>query len=157
MTEPFQAVIRNQGKETAEFSGRLLGGCLDCLNNLCGTPYDKVAEFQKRYGSEGIVWFLESCDLNVMDMRRSLWRLREAGWFEQASGFLIGRPMHFDEPMMGLDQYEAVMGILSEFRVPVILDLDIGHTAPMMPLVCGAQADVSAGEGHFEISYRNGE
>lgn len=157
VTEPFHPVIRNQGKETVEISGRLLGGCLDCLNNLCGTPYDKVAEFQKRYGSEGILWFLESCDLNVMDMRRSLWRLREAGWFEQASGFMIGRPMHFDEPMMGLDQYGAVMGILSELHVPVILDLDIGHTAPMMPLVCGARADVSAGEEYFEISYRNGE
>lgn len=157
VTEPFHPVIRNQGKETVELSGRLLGGCLDCLNNLCGTPYDKVAEFQKRYGSEGVLWFLESCDLNVMDMRRSLWRLREAGWFEQTSGFLIGRPMHFDEPMMGLDQYEAVMGILSELHVPVILDLDIGHTAPMMPLVCGARAQVRAGEGHFEISYQNGD
>lgn len=149
VTEPFCAVT-DSGEEV-ELSGRLLGGCLDCLSNLVGTPYDRVEEFANRYREDGILWFLESCDLNVMDMRRTLFQLREAGWFTYVSGFLIGRPLHFHEPMMGLDQYDAVKGALASCGVPIVMDLDIGHMAPMMPLVCGSYAVASLKDGRFEI------
>ena len=43
----------------------------------------------------------------------------------------------------GLDQYEAVLSILSEFDVPIFMDLDIGHVAPMMPLICGSYGKVT--------------
>lgn len=134
------------------FGGRLLGGCLDCLSNLAGTRFDRVREFTERYKEDGILWFLESCELNTMDIRRTLWNLREAGWFGNASGFLIGRPMVFDEPVMGLDQYEAVTGILGEYGVPILMDLDIGHTAPMMPLISGAYATVLVGGNEVRIA-----
>ena len=124
-------------------SGRLAGGCLDCLSNLVGTKFDRVRNFNHKYGHEGILWFLESCDLNVMDMRRSLWNLREAGWFDCASGFLIGRPMHFDEPMFGIDRHEAVKGAIGDLGVPIYMDLDIGHLPPMMPIVCGSYGKAS--------------
>lgn len=150
VTEPFHPVT-NQENNTAEIKGRLLGGCLDCLSCLPGTRFDYVREFNERYHDDGILWFLESCDLNVMDMRRRLWSLREAGWFDCASGFLIGRPMHYDEPMMGLDRHSAVTGILSELGVPVIMDLDIGHLPPMMPLICGSLATAGVHDGQFTI------
>ena len=89
--------------------------------------------------------------MNVFDMRRALWHLKEADWFQNVKGFLIGRPMHFNEPMMGLDQYEAVRGVLDEFDVPVLMDLDIGHMAPMMPLINGSVAHVTAGENSIRI------
>ena len=82
--------------------GRLLGGCMDCLSVLAGTEFDRVRAFNSRYRADGILWFLEACDLNVFSMRRVLWQMAHAGWFEAASGFLIGRPMHFGEEIMGL-------------------------------------------------------
>ena len=127
----------------AHMRGRLLGGCLDCLSNLVGTDFDRAAEFAERYREEGVIWFLEACDLNVFSIRRALWQLSEAGWFQHAKGFLIGRPMHFEEPMMGLDRHSAVTGILHDYHVPIIMDLDIGHLPPMMPLIEGALADVT--------------
>ena len=134
ISELFMPVVHG-GKE---ISGRLAGGCLDCLNSICGTRFDRVDTFNEKYGDEGILWFLESCDLNVMDMRRALWHLKEAGWFSKASGFLIGRPMHFDEPMFGIDRHQAVIGALGDLGVPIMMDLDIGHLPPMMPIVSGA-------------------
>ncbi len=150
VTETFCPRVYPEG-EPATMRGRLLGGCLDCLSKLVGTRFDRVKEFSEKYREDGILWFLESCDLNVMDMRRSLWMLREAGWFDRAAGFLIGRPLHYGESLMGLDQYEAVTGILGEMDVPIVMDLDIGHLPPMMPLVCGAMAEARA-QGHtFQI------
>ena len=121
--------------------GRLLGGCLDCLANLVGTKFDKTADFAQEYAQDGILWFLESCDLSVFAIRRALWQCKQAGWFKNVNGFLIGRPAN-GEQMFNLDRYRAVIDILRDFDVPIILDMDIGHCAPMIPLISGSYADV---------------
>lgn len=125
------------------FEGRLIGGCLDCLVNLAGTCYDKVKEFNERYADDGIIWFMESCDLNVMSIRRAVWELDHAGWFSHVKGFLIGRPCCYGQELMGLDQYHAVVDLLGKYNVPILMDLDIGHLPPMMPLIVGSMTKVS--------------
>ncbi|WP_027438127.1 S66 family peptidase [Lachnospira multipara] len=135
------------------FEGRLIGGCLDCLSNLCGTRFDKVSDFILKYKDEGIVWFLESCDLNVFDIRRVLWKLKEAGWFKYTKGFIIGRPMHYDEPIMNLNRFNAVTGILGELNVPIVMDADFGHLSPSMPIISGSYAKVNAENNNIDIFY----
>lgn len=135
-----------------EISGRLIGGCLDCLDNLVGTKFDKVPEFAERYKEEGILWFLESCDLNVMSIRRALWQLEHSGWFQYTKGFLIGRPLCMGQELMGMDHYNAVTGILGKYQVPIILDADVGHFAPMMPLICGSLAKIQIEGNEIQIT-----
>ena len=137
---------------TIEFKGRLIGGCMDCLVNLTGTKFDQVKSFNERYKEDGIIWYLESCDLNVFGIRRAIWQMIHAGWFEHVKGFLIGRPLHFGEEMIGLDQYHAVIDLLKEYQVPVLMDLDIGHLAPMMTLINGSTASVCAENGKVKIN-----
>jgi muramoyltetrapeptide carboxypeptidase LdcA involved in peptidoglycan recycling len=137
----------------AKVTGRLLGGCLDCLNNLVGTRFDRVADFNARYGKEGVLWFLESCDLNVFDIRRALWHMKQAGWFDCAKGFLIGRPGCFGQKLMGLDQYRAVVDVLGALGVPIIMDLDFGHLPPAVPLLSGSIAQVQVTENQWHIHY----
>ena len=36
------------------------------LINLLGTSFDHVREFNERYSDDGIIWFLEACDLNAV-------------------------------------------------------------------------------------------
>lgn len=140
-------------KEVESFSmkGRLIGGCLDCLINLCGTQFDQVKQFVENYKEDGILWFLEACDLNVMGIRRALWELQQAGWFQYTKGFLIGRPMHFHEDMMGLDQYKAVYDILSRYQVPILMDVDLGHISPMTPVISGSLATVNYKDNTWEL------
>lgn len=134
--------------------GRLIGGCMDCLVNLLGTKYDKVAEFAEQYKEDGLIWFLESCDLNVMAIRRAVWQMKNAGWFSYAKGFLIGRPAVYGQELMGLDQYHAVCDLLEELHVPIIMDVDIGHLAPMMPLVCGSYAAVQVSGNDISVEMK---
>lgn len=145
----------NEAETEIEFSGRLIGGCLDCLDNLVGTKYDKVKEFNKKYKDDGVIWFLESCDLNVLSMRRAMWQLDNAGWFENAKGFIIGRPYFFGQEIMGLDHYEAYMSILRKYNVPVVMDCDLGHLPPAMPLICGSNATVKVKENDIKILMNN--
>lgn len=141
-----------EGEEIA-FQGRLLGGCLDCLVNLLGTCYDQVVPFGERYREDGIIWFVESCDLTVMSMRRAIWEMKRAGWFSHVKGVLVGRPLHFGEEMMGLDQYRAVTELLAEYQVPIIMDVDFGHLSPMMPIMCGAVGQVQVNGNDIAIRY----
>lgn len=134
------------------FSGRLLGGCTDCLVNLLGTKYDKVREFTEKYKEDGILWFLEACDLNLMSIRRAMWQMEHAGWFRNCKGFLIGRPrigMGVEE--FGIDQYQAVYEMIKKYNVPVLMDVDIGHLSPMIPLICGSMAQVVSDGVNYSV------
>ena len=134
-------------------SGRLLGGCIDCLSNLVGTRFDKVTDFIEKYKQDGILWFLESCDLNPMSLRRALWQMRMAGWFANASGFLFGRPLHLGEELMGLDMVTAVTGVLGDLGVPILFDADFGHLPPAIPIITGALGNVTTDREHLSITY----
>ncbi len=133
-------------------SGILLGGCLDVLANLCGTRLDRMKDFNHEVDS--IIWVLESCDGNPAEIRRQMWHLKNANWFEKASLFVIGRPLaSLGSEMMGINQYNAVTDILSDFGLPIIMDADIGHVDPVMPLVMGSQAEVIACKNNLTIKY----
>lgn len=136
------------------FSGRLIGGCLDCLVTLAGTTFDKANAFAKKYKNDGILWFIEACDLSVIGIRRALWQLDNAGWFENASGFLFGRPMHYNEGFMGADRFNSVIDILGKYNVPIIFDLDIGHIAPQMPIISGAIGNISVKGNSFALEHK---
>lgn len=151
VTEP--SVIRRFPDKVLDFNGRLLGGCMDCLVNLLGTKYDKVCDFVEKYKDDGIIWFLESCDLNVMGIRRAMWQMEHAGWFKNCKGFLIGRPLCYGQEMMGLNQYDAVYDVIKKYDVPVIMDIDIGHLSPMIPIICGGMARIHAEGNQYTVRF----
>ncbi len=132
--------------------GILLGGCLDVLANLAGTRLDGMKNFSK---SKGIVWVLEDCDGNPMEIRRNIWHLDECGWFKNAKGFIIGRPLSaWNQSFLGVNQYNAVTDILAKYNVPVIMDADIGHISPSMPVIIGSHAKVHAKNNDIQIDFK---
>ena len=58
-------------------------------------------------------------------------------------GFLIGRPLAGAQELFGLDHIHAVTDLLAEYQVPVLLDVDLGHVPPMMPVIVGSMAQVT--------------
>ena len=126
------------GGGTVEARGRLVGGCLDTVAALAGTPYGDVPAFGREHGP--LVVYLEACDATAFDTCRLLHGLRYAGWFEHAAAVLVGRPSAPDSD--GFTQRDAVEDALGMLDVPVVLDLEIGHVPPHLPLVNGAVADV---------------
>ena len=134
------------------FTGRLLGGCLDVLIMLCGTKFDKTAEFVRKYKEDGIIWYLESFDLSSARLQCALWQLKEAGWFEGARGFLFGRPCFFrEEYETGFN--EAVKTALDSLNLPIITGCDIGHRPPRLTMINGMKAKISFDGQHFEMTY----
>lgn len=148
-------LLSGQRASPLSFSGRLIGGCLDILANLCGTQFDRTTDFLERYADDGFIWFLEACDLNVFSIRRAVWEFQHAGWFRHVKGFLFGRTLAAQQKLMGLDHIHAVTDLLSCYHVPILLDVDIGHLPPMMPLITGsiAYVDFSPKDGSMDLYY----
>ena len=44
--------------------------------------------------------------------------------------------------------------LAEKYNVPIIMDLDIGHTAPMMPIVSGAKAEIVVEKNSIKIHYK---
>lgn len=141
------------GGREASFEGRLLGGCLDVLINLCGTRYDKTEAFVKKYAKDGIIWFMESFALSSARLEMALLQLKEAGWFQGARGFLFGRPCFFKEEYETSFE-EAVKNALGSLEVPIITGCDIGHRPPRLTMINGLFAEVHLEGEDFFLEYK---
>lgn len=151
ITEP--KVIKTFPNKDFEIKGRLLGGCLDILVYLCGTKYDHVKEYIEKYKDDGIIWYLEACDLSPLDLERALFSLREAGWFKYCKGFLMGRPLCFRKRVMGITHYRAIKENLKCLNVPIAMDIDLGHFKPSMPMINGEICEVKIKDNNIFMYY----
>ena len=55
---------------------------------------------------------------------------------------------------MGMDAYQAVLEVVKPYHVPVIMDFDIGHLPPQIPMITGAYAKVEAWEDQSHIEFK---
>ncbi|MGG5170632.1 S66 family peptidase [Pseudarthrobacter sp. J1738] len=140
---------RSLDGQPVHMRGRLIGGCLETVSLLAGSRYGDVSGFAQRHAPEGVIVYLESSGSDAPSVLRMLLSLRLAGWFQHASGILIGRNSAGE--VSGLSQTQAVERALGDLGIPIIFDFDIGHQPPQMPLVNGALAEVSLGDGEGVI------
>ncbi len=131
-------------------SGRLIGGCIDTLSMLTGTPYGDVPGFGRTHAQDGLVVYVEASDSDAFTIGRMLHSMRLAGWFEHARAVLVGRTHAPDAD--GLTQEQAVIDALGPLGVPLVLDVECGHVQPFLPLVNGALASVVVSGGTGEIT-----
>lgn len=120
-------------------TGRCIGGCIDVLKDLIGTPYDQTKEFIRRYESDGFIWYFDNFALSSAVLYRTLLQLRYAGWLspENTRAVLVGRTC-FETVDAEMSYDDAVRMAFPD--IPVIRNLDIGHTDPHFTMVNGAMA-----------------
>ena len=138
------------GNNEEAFEGRLIGGCIDVLKVIIGTEFDNTKTFCKKF-SEGMIWYLENCEMSIADLYRSLWQMKNAGWFENANAFLIGRTKA--NTPIGDFTYENVLhSVFDDMNVKVIYDVDFGHVQPQWTIVNGSYAKFEYKDGKGRIS-----
>ena len=135
-----------------DVTGRLVGGCLETVAHLAGTPYGDVADFAARHAPEGLVVHLENAGSDAADVTRRLFGLRYAGWFDHATAVLLGRTQGTEVPE--LTHHDAARRALGDLGIPVLVDVDCGHVPPHLALVNGALARVVHGPGASRLEQR---
>ena len=139
------------GEEKIKMRGRCIGGCLDVVREFIGTKYDKVREYNKKYKNDGIVWFLERFEMSTPELYRTLWQMKNAGYFDECNGIIFGRSLFMREDYE-ISFVETLKDALKDLKIPVICDADIGHVAPQMAIVNGAILEITSqnGKGHVK-------
>ncbi|MEO5953126.1 MAG: S66 peptidase family protein [Chloroflexia bacterium] len=129
-----------QGSNRAE--GHLIGGCLDVLEVLKGTQWWPTPDMWN-----GAVFFWETSE-DIHDTKRIAWWLRSYGMLgilDRISAMLVGRPMTFT-PEERDELPKMIQRIVSEEfghpDLPIVTDLDFGHTDPQMVLPIGARITI---------------
>lgn len=122
--------------EPVDVRGRLIGGCIETLVNLAGTPY--LDSSKLLVGAEdSLIVFVEASGVEATTICRQLHGMRLAGFFDGAQAILVGRTGAPDSPT--LTQREAVMDALGMLRIPIIGNVECGHVPPQLPIVNGAK------------------
>ena len=121
-------------------TGRLIGGCIETVSMLAGTAYGDLPAFAREHAPEGLLLYVEASGDVAVDIARDLWRMRLAGWFDEARAVLVSRTTAPDSD--GFTQLDAVRSALGDLDVPVVLDVDCGHVPPHLALVNGALAEL---------------
>lgn len=130
--------------------GRCIGGCIDVLKDLIGTPYDGTRQFLHRYGQDGIIWYFDNFSLSAEVLYRTLLQFSYAGWFAQTKAVIIGRTM-YESSETGMTYAEAVTTALQD--IPVLYQTDIGHTYPHMTMLNGALLHLVYKDGQASLSF----
>ena len=125
---------------SGQHRGRLIGGCLDVIDWLRGTPV----------WPEPAVWrnsilFLETSEdqpspTQVTYMLRSL---AATGALNEIQGILYGRPYGNEASFPAYE--DALLDVLKEQKlssIPVITRMDFGHTDPKLVLPIGIEAEI---------------
>ena len=134
-------------------NGRIIGGCIDVLRNMVGTPYDFTKRFIDKYGQEGIIWYFDVFSMSSEDLYLSLFQMKLGGWFNNAKAIILGRVMYPQQFNDDFDYSDALKKIFG--NLPMVYDADIGHVFPKMTIINGSVADVecvgSKGKIKFEL------
>jgi muramoyltetrapeptide carboxypeptidase LdcA involved in peptidoglycan recycling len=124
-------------------AGPLLGGCIEVLEFLRGTPWLPL---------DGATWdgrvlFFETSEEAPppRTVKRMLRSYGTAGVFDRVAAVLVGRPRDYpDDRKRALDEVvlEVIAGECGRTELPVVTNLDFGHTDPQWILPLGARLEV---------------
>lgn len=137
-----------QGEARAE--GRLIGGCADVLEMLKGTRWWPGARLW-----EGAVLLLETSEEVPPPSQVEYWLRNYAsqGILEGLAGLVLARARGYT-PEMRAQLHDGVRKVLAEVgraEMPVLAEVDCGHTTPMLTLPLGCRVALEPAADAFEL------
>lgn len=138
-----------QGKGAVE--GKLFGGCIEVLEFMKGTDFWPSKSFWNRR-----ILFLETSEEKppIEHVRRMLRNYGVLGVFDKVSAVLFGRPHDYSDEEK--TKFEAMIkdvigGEFGKDDLPIMANMDFGHTDPQLVLPLGVMARVDFDNKDFEL------
>lgn len=129
--------------------GELFGGCVEVLEFLKGTDY-----WLNPSDWDGKILFLETSEemMQPATLKRILRNYALQGVFEKINGLIVGRP--YDNKYT--DEYnsiflEVIRDECGNAELPIITEMDFGHTSPIFTIPYGVSAEINPVEKKFNI------
>lgn len=147
--QPGDGWVWLQGETPAE--GHLIGGCLEVLDMLNGTLGWPARELWR-----GAVLALETSEDVPPPHQVGYWLRNYAAQdiLTGAAGLMLARPRGYT-PEMTQDLYRWVRRVLAEAGrtdMPVVANVDFGHTSPQLTLPLGGRARLDPRAGRVTVT-----
>ncbi|WP_099511703.1 S66 family peptidase [Microvirga ossetica] len=136
---------------TGTVRGHLIGGCAEVLEMLKGSDWWPPAEYW-----DGAILFYETSEEGPAAGQVIRW-LRDfaaQGILARLSGIVLGRPGGQGDDAYRTEQEAAVVRALDEAglqSLPVLAELDFGHTDPIATLPYGVMAEIDCEAARLRI------
>ncbi len=139
---------------TGQVTGTIFGGCIEVLEFLKGTSFWPNLDLLGR----SIFFFETSEDKpSISNVKYMLRNYGSMGLFETAQAVLFGRARSYSpEDKVLLDKMivEVISGEFGRYDMPVISNMDFGHTDPQWILPLGVKATVDCNTREFRLAER---
>lgn len=141
------AIPLNRERQTirsGQARGKLLGGNLQCLLKLAGTPC--WPDFTSA------IFFIEAYEITAKDCQAAFAQLLQMGVFNKISGAIVG---YIDgmqrEPTLRPHLEDILLEMTRTYNFPILKINDFGHNCPNAILSVGGEALMDADEEIIEI------
>ncbi|MEC2054225.1 LD-carboxypeptidase (plasmid) [Peribacillus psychrosaccharolyticus] len=124
--------------------GKLVGGNTDSLLHILNTEYFEI--------EMNSILFIEDIAVSIEKWAMMIWSLKLKGVFNKINGLLIGKIEGM--PNNKLLQMKLIISEILELEgisIPVVANLDIGHTAPMNTLLIGSTVSIDSAKENIMI------
>lgn len=133
---PVYATKKHPHNQPGTSTGTLRGGNLAVAYGLRGTPYDIPAP--------GTILFIEDVNERPHAVERMIYNLKLGGVLEHLSGLIIGQFTEYEETRsLGKDLYGALHDLVKEYDYPICFNFPVGHVTENLPLIEGAQVELT--------------
>lgn len=124
--------------------GPLIGGCLESLQHLRGTQYWPDLD--------GAILFVETSEEcpSPEKVDGILMDYQNMGVLETLAGLMFARPYGMDLEQKN-ELWEVVSERTTQFGYPVVGNMDIGHTSPLLTLPIGCTTSMDGETGRVSI------
>ena len=123
--------FRGEGK----ISGRLIGGNLNTMAGIWGSPY--MPEIK-----QGDILLIEDSLKGIETVERSFAHLKLCGVFDKVAAVILGKHEGFDHRETYRSPYDVLLEVLNGQQVPIVNGFDSCHTHPMLTTPIGAHVTI---------------
>lgn len=124
--------------------GALVGGNLNVISLMLGTDF--IPSFDNK------ILFIETEGFSPDKFLAYLLQLKLHRVFDQIKGLIIGRHSNPVASSSGSKSFNEILDyVFEEYNFPILLDVDLGHTEPMLTLPIGRKVLLNSSEKLIRI------
>ncbi|MFZ3590677.1 hypothetical protein ACOI1C_15845 [Bacillus sp. DJP31] len=117
----------------------LIGGNLNTMSGFMASDYFPTLKDS--------ILFIEDSFKDMAIQERSLSMLKVAGVFDEIRGLIVGKHEHFNNLDSPFTIEELLIEIIGDTNIPILTNVDIGHTFPSHVFPIGIEIELDASSG----------
>lgn len=143
---PDYEVAGDERNREGSVSGTVTGGNLAVLSGLISTPYDLLKKDH--------ILFIEDISEAIYRVERMLYTLRLNGTLARTKALIVGQFTDYKPSVDHQCMYDMIEKMVADYDFPVAYNFPVGHVDYNLPILEGAQADLTITKDKVRLTFK---